>query len=122
MTITANNVKRAKAFMLNLVLPGTGQLFLKQWATGGVLCAIFVLSFLSFLIFFGIGMHRYFTIATGEILKGNNLEQLGRAYNLTAIGFSVAMAFLDFLISVALLWSGKQTELPKGKPRPLGRG
>ncbi|MHB8524444.1 MAG: hypothetical protein ACYDH9_27310 [Limisphaerales bacterium] len=89
------------AIMLNLFLPGAGQLFLGQRLLGGVLMALFLVCFAGVLVIFLVDYTRYLRLAMdGNILQGNRLEEIGRAFHLRwlwgllAVGLAVYLGAL----------------------------
>ncbi len=79
------------AFTLNLLLPGTGQLYSGQSALGVLYLTGFGLTFVTILTLFLRAYAKYLELTTdGGILEGDHLEQLSRAFPATwLIGLSV---------------------------------
>lgn len=99
-----NNNLRA-AMMLNLFLPGTGQLLLGQRLLGGVLIALFLGCFAGVLVIFLVDYTQYLKQAMeGDILHGNRLEQIGQVFQvrwlcgLLAVGVVVYLGALGSLV------------------------
>jgi hypothetical protein len=66
---------------LNLFLPGSGQIYLGHRLTGSVYAFAFLGCFVTMILVFVRGYSGYLRLTTGgDILEGNNLEQLAHAF------------------------------------------
>ena len=89
------------ALTLNLFLPGSGQLYLGQTLLGIVFGVSFAGCFVAVLALFIHGYRHYLQLTTdGDILGGNNLEQLARDF--PVVWFMVLLV-LAILIHIASL-------------------
>ena len=84
------------AFTLNLLLPGLGQFYLGQPVLGVVFAGGFLGCFVTALTIFLRAYQRYLDLSTnGDILAGDNLEQLGRAF---PTGWLIALVIIAIII------------------------
>jgi len=87
------------AFTLNLLLPGLGQFYLGQPVRGTVFAGGFLVCFVTALTIVLRAYQRYLDLSTnGDILAGDNLEQLGRAF---PTGWLIALLILAIVIYLA---------------------
>jgi hypothetical protein len=87
------------ALTLNLLLPGAGQIYLGQPIWGSVLAVGFLGCFATMLTLFLRAYLRYQEIATsGNILEGDNLEQLTRVF---PTGWLIGLLVLSIAIYFA---------------------
>lgn len=94
-----------RASLLNILLPGTGQYYLGQKRLGLGLLVGFLAPFLAALVLFFLALDRYFAVVTsGNILEGNQLENLGATLHPPWLIALTALAVTDFLMSMVLLW------------------
>jgi len=71
-----------RAFALNFFLPGAGQIYLGQRMMGALLAGIFLACLGASLAIFVIGYANYLNVTlSGNILEGNQLEQLGEVFH-----------------------------------------
>ena len=71
-----------RAFALNFFLPGAGQIYLGQRTMGALLAGVFLVCLCASLAIFVIGYANYLNVTlSGNILEGNQLEQLGEVFH-----------------------------------------
>lgn len=102
-----DNVKHQKslrfAFTLNLLLPGTGQLYLGQTVLGVIYMVGFVSIFVTMLTLFLRAYTRYLELSTsGDILGSDHLEELSHAF---PVGWLIGLSVVAIGIYVASLAS-----------------
>jgi len=97
-----DGAKRSRALMLNLMLPGLGQLYLRQWVLGTILALVFIGAFAGSLVLFLVGMSQYFSIVSGDILKNDSLESLSGVFRVPWVISMAAVAILDMIASQIL--------------------
>jgi hypothetical protein len=91
--------------MLNFVQDRTsGQIYLGQRALGAALAGMFGLLFIAFVAIMLNGMYQYFQAVSGDILRGDQLEQLGRALKVPWLLGLAVMALCDFAAALVLLF------------------
>jgi TM2 domain-containing membrane protein YozV len=108
------------AVLLNLFLPGTGQLYLGRRVLGGVLAGAFLVCFVGMLGLFLIEYARYLNLAiSGNILQGRRLEEIGKVFHrgwLLALLVAGLAIYLGALIHLFL--PSKSSPPPPAKRMP----
>jgi len=101
---------RRFAQTLNLFLPGAGQIYLGQLAAGSLYALTFLGCFVAMLLIFVRGYADYLRLTTsGDILEGNNLEQLTQAFP--------AGALVGLLIVAIVIYFASAIHLSRSHPR-----
>jgi len=96
--------KRSLAFTLNFFLPGLGHLYYGQRRLGAILILIFLFSF-------GWSVTHYLSVMgktldmgfSGDLLKGDNLEQIESSYHDGTAGWALTISFVTFCTSLVTL-------------------
>ncbi|NQU11710.1 hypothetical protein HQ590_13025 [bacterium] len=92
------------ALTLNLFLPGAGQLYLGQTILGTLLAAGFLGCFAVMLGLFLRGYKHYLDLSTGgQVLEGDNLEQLAQSFHVPWLVGLLIVAIGIYLTSVVSL-------------------
>jgi len=88
------------AMFLNLLIPGTGQIYLGQRFAGAAYALAFLASFAAVLIIFVHGYFNYLNLSTsGDILDSGNLEKVANAFPAGIIGALSAIGIVIYLAS-----------------------
>jgi TM2 domain-containing membrane protein YozV len=99
------------AFTLNLLLPGTGQLYSGQTTLGVLYLTGFGLTYVTILTLFLRAYAKYLELSTdGGILEADHLEQLSRAF---PVGWLISLSVLGIAIYVASLVSLRLPRPPR---------
>lgn len=99
------------AFTLNLLLPGTGQLYSGQTTLGVLYLTGFGLTFVTILTLFLRAYAKYLELSTdGGILEADHLEQLSRAF---PVGWLISLSAFGIAIYVASLVSLRLPRPPR---------
>jgi hypothetical protein len=86
------------ALTLNLFLPGAGLIYLGRRFLGALFAAGFIGCFFAMMFLFLRGYREYLRLSTGDILAGETLEAVGRAF---PAGLLVGLLLLALVIYVA---------------------
>jgi TM2 domain-containing membrane protein YozV len=93
------------AGLLNLLLPGAGQLYLGQQLFGVILLVLFLSCFVAALGIFLVGFGQYLKLALdGNILEGDRLERIGQVLHprwLIGLAISGAVIYLVSFIGLS---------------------
>jgi TM2 domain-containing membrane protein YozV len=111
------------AVMLNLFLPGAGQLYLGQRVRGYVLMGLFAASFAGVLGVFLVDYAKYLKLVLGgDIFQGNHLEQVSHVFQ---VGWLLGLLGVGLAVYVGALISlkspPKAPSPPPLPPRPSDR-
>lgn len=96
---------RRTANVLNVFLPGAGLFYLGRRKIGAILASAFLTCLFLALVIFLAGYVRYFSLTlSGDILAGDRLEQIGRAFHPRwLVGLAIAGLAIH-VTSMLLLW------------------
>ena len=102
---------RRYALALNLLLPGSGQLYLGQRVLGAIYAVGFLACFAAALGVFLRAYHDYLQLSTSDDILGGDLEPLARVFHPWLLVGLLVVAVAIWLASVLTLRSS-------GKPKP----
>ena len=113
-------VKPAKSLrtagLLNLLLPGAGQLYLGQRLFGAILLVLFIGCFIAALGIFLVGFGQYLKLALdGNILEGDRLERIGQVLHprwLIGLAIAGAAVYLASLVGLTFAPRGNTPDEP----------
>lgn len=84
---------------LNLMLPGTGHFYLGKHLAGGMYAGGFIVTFVATIVIFTRAYFSYLQLSTGgDILEGQNIEQLAKAF---PVGTLIALMIAGVVIYIA---------------------
>ncbi len=102
------------ANLLNLLLPGAGQIYLGQRWYGGILLGLFLACFLALMVTFLFSLAQYLKVAMDDnILEGDQLEQLAHVWHpRRMIAFAVigVIVYATSFISLSVAKNDTQNE------------
>ena len=88
------------AITLNLLLPGAGQIYLRQPLLGAAYAIPFLATLIAILTIFIRGYHQYLVLSTnGDLLDPGNLETLAHAFPMATISTLSIIGTALFLVS-----------------------
>jgi hypothetical protein len=106
---------RRFATMLNLVLPGAGQIYLGQRLLGCAFAGGALACFVAAVVVFIVGIKRYWELASsGDLFEGRKLEQMREAMHPGQLFILVGVVILMYVLSIAAL----RLVPPRGRHKP----